>query len=92
MTDEEELEPFENRETQLGFRRPDGRVIWAWPQSDGTWTPWQPDLGLDAIDIYGETSAEDVARYLRPGFVVLSREIRTTYGPTTETPVKEEEQ
>lgn len=75
------------QQTQYGYRLPDGRIVWAWPQSDGTWTPWQPDFGIDAIDILPETTIEQVAQHLPVGAAVLTREVTTTYGPTTEHPV-----
>jgi hypothetical protein len=88
VTGGEQIEPEEvETAMQFGYVRPDGTTVWAWPHSDGTWTPWDPELGIDAIDTGPETTVADVARHLPPGFRVVSREVRTIYGPRTEHPV-----
>lgn len=71
---------------QWGFRLPDGRVEWEIDHgTDGTWTSFVPEHGLDAIDLYEGNEYEAIRSALDAAgltdAVVLKQRVSVTRGP-----------
>lgn len=66
-----------------------GREVWGFNHGgDGTWTPWQPDLGITSIDLDDVQDPEAKIRSFltdaKVEAVILRREVTITTGPVEE--------
>ena len=66
----------------------EGREVWQVDHgTDGTWTPWQPDLGIPHVDTDTHNVIESIEEALTQAGVtgvILRREVTVITGPAAE--------